>query len=364
MSRPVVLIAFAFFCVTSHDRSARGDDASDSSPAAEQAIAESVNAALQGDSRGSLRALRAVSADEFAGQDADYRACMLGRFGATSPPPLADPVDDPFVGDALALYQSYWWRALLSPSERAAWDADLQGQLRTLLGNEATDDDWDVLEERVSKRMRERGYYAQLGRTPPLRELMIWRTQDSRIYDVVLPEGSHSVRVELLDDFVSRGWSYFARCGLGSSGGWATKDRLYAVVPWFENDLDSDKFRASLLGHETQHFADLERFPGIETWELEYRAKLTELWTARDSLPTLLAKFAANQSDDKDSPHTYANTRVLIALRDRLREPARTPKPDLTDVPADALRAAARDQLLEDSQSRRAASSKNAEDGT
>lgn len=200
----------------------------------------------------------------------------------------------------------------------------------------------------LAQRLRKRGYYAQLGRTPPLRELMVWRTQDSKFYDVDLPDGSHRVRVELLDDFVSRGWSSYARCGRGSSGGWATEDRLYAVMPWFDGDLGSDAFRASLLGHETQHFADLNRFPDLEPWELEYRAKFTELWKSTDSMPVLLAKFASSQSDDKNSPHTYANKRVLSVLRDRLQQP------DLRDVSPHALRAAAHELLVEDSLQRSA----------
>jgi len=124
-------------------------------------------------------------------------------------------------------------------------------------------------------------------------------------------------------------------------------------MPWFEGDLDSDAFRASLLGHETQHLADLSRFSELEPWELEYRAKLTELWKARDSLPALLAKFASSQSDDKNSPHTYANRRVLSVLRDRLQEQNVTStQPDLGDVPPPTLRAAAREQLIEDSSQR------------
>jgi len=326
-----------------------------STPAARRAIDDSVSAALQGDVRRSLQALAAVPAPQFAGRDADYRACLFGRFERSTPPYLAGAVEDPFAREALAAYQDYWWHALSAPPRRAALDAQLLQRLRGLLGADAADADWDAVEERLAARLRERGYHAQLGRTPPLRELMIWRRQTARTYDVVLPEGAHRVQVELLDDFVSLGWSHYARCGRGSNGGWAADERLYAVVPWFGGDLGSDRFRASLLGHETQHFADLKRF-ALEPWELEYRAKLSELWMARSTLRELLAKFAAAQSDDEDSPHTYANRRVLAALRARLGAAGlAAAKPDLADVPADAVRAAAREQLLADSAQRAAA---------
>ena len=318
-----------------------------SSPAAEHGIAKSISAALQGDSRSSVEALRAVPADQFVGEDAEYRACMLDRFGErASPPELVNATGDTVVDTALRLYQQYWWQALTAPGKIEEHDRALRQRLRTLLRKQAGG--WKELEAILAQRLRKRGYYAQLGRTPPLRELMVWRAQDSRFYEVVLPEGSHRVLVELLDDFVSRGWSSYARCGRGSSGGWATEDRLYAVMPWFDGDLDSDAFRASLLGHETQHFADLNRFPDLEPWEFEYRAKLTELWKSTDSLPVLLAKFSSSQSEDKNSPHTYANRRVLSILRDRLQHA------DLRNVPPHALRAAAYEQLIEDSLQRSA----------
>ena len=256
-----------------------------SSPAAERGIAKSVSAALQGNSRQSVEALRAVPADQFAGEDAEYRACILERFGdRATPPRLVNATGDAEVDDALRLYQQYWWQALRAAGKVEEHDRALQQRLRKLLGERAGD--WKELEVMLAQRLRKRGYYAQLGRTPPLRELMVWRTP-------------------------------------------------------------------SLLGHETQHFADLNRFPDLEPWEFEYRAKFTELWKSTDSLPVLLAKFASSQSDDMDSPHTYANKRVLSALRTRLQQP------DLRDVSPHELRAAAREQLIEDSLQRSAEASRS-----
>src|SRR5690606_20723903 len=80
-----------------------------STPAARRAIDDSVSAALQGDVRRSLQALAAVPAPQFAGRDADYRACLFGRFERSTPPYLAGAVEDPFAREALAAYQDYWW---------------------------------------------------------------------------------------------------------------------------------------------------------------------------------------------------------------------------------------------------------------
>lgn len=333
--------------------SAASAAAASSTPAARQAIDASTSAALQGDARRTLEAVGAVPAEQFVGVDADYRACLFGRFERSGPPYLAGAVEDPFARELLTIYQDYWWHALSAPASRDSLDAALLVRLRGLTGAPASED-WDAVEKRLTDRLRERGYYALAGRTPPLRELMIWRKQTSKSYPVALPDGQYQVDVELLDDFVSRGWSYYARCGRGSAGGWAADDRIYAVVPWLDGNLDSDRFRASLLGHETQHFSDLKRFPKLEPWELEYRAKFTETWMARSTLAELLARFAASQSDDKESPHTYANKRVLAALRAQLEARGITAvKADLSDAPADAVRAAAHEVLLADSKRRK-----------
>jgi hypothetical protein len=322
-----------------------------SSTHAQQAIAESTSAVLQGDVRLALRSLSAVDAKEFVGVDMQYRSCMLDRFSRPSPP--ATEIDDPLVRGTLSAYQAYWHDALLNPAERN----DFARELKKRISESANVDpqaEWDVVEQALSTKLRERGFYSQLGYTPPLRELMIWRTQGTEIYEVELPDGPYKVPVYKLDDFVTFGWSSYARCGRGSNGGWADEKRIYAVMPAFKDNLGDDTFRASLLAHEAQHFADKQRFTTLEDWELEYRAKLAELWTARERLPKLLNNFRSSQSDDKNSPHTYANKRVMAALRDHLRAKGHlSSDAALGDIPPDALRRAAHDELLEDSKKRR-----------
>jgi hypothetical protein len=117
----------------------------------------------------------------------------------------------------------------------------------------------------------------------------------------------------LLDDFLLRGWAYYATCGRRSAGGWTTDTALYAVVPAYKN-LDDEVFSVRFLGHEAQHFADKRMFPGMESWELEYRAKLVEISLGTDSQPATLKLFCENRSDSKDAPHGYANARVILEV--------------------------------------------------
>ena len=307
--------------------------AAQSAPAAKDAIDASTSAVLQGDSARALQALRAVPVSDYSQADADYRACMLGRFDRTAPPYLTGGVEDPFAHDVLQTYQDYWWHALAAPTRRDALAAQLEQRLRALLGaSAATAADMDAVESLLAKELEHRGYHALLGRTPPLRELMVWRKQDMRQVDVALPEGRHTVEVEYLDDFVSRGWSFYGRCERGSAGGWATERKLSAVVPAYRKDggLESEAFQVVFLGHETQHFADQNRFPGMASWELEYRAKLVELIQGEAVSAKRLRGFITAQGDDPDSPHTYANKRLVADLRTKLGvEPDAVPRPRL-----------------------------------
>lgn len=350
-----ILFACAWLSITSCSAGETGDM---TTAAGENAIGRSTRAALQGNGKLAASVLLGVPRNHFAGKDIVYRRCMLQRFGARSLPPSRPDVGDPFVSEVLGLYQTYWWHALMSPAERDEHAHQLQRGLSALLREPDVIGDWAALDERIARELLARGYYSQLGNTPPLRELMVWRKQDSSLREVQLPERLYPVKLEVLNDFVARGWSSFARCERGSNGGWATDEKLFAVAPAFPLGLDSEAFRTSLLGHETQHFADLQQFPGLQPWELEYRAKLAELWMSRDSLQFLLGKFSSDQGDDQQVPHLFANRRVMRDLQTCLSaHGVKSTRTDLIDVAPQELRAAAVEVLTRDTRTREYAAS-------
>ena len=160
----------------------------------------------------------------------------------------------------------------------------------------------------LSDALKKEGFHSLQGRTGLLRELMIWSKQEEKLMRVALPEGEHDVKVVLLDGFKSFGWGEYATCGRASTGGWATADALFAVVARYTS-LDHEEFRVTFLGHEAQHFADKIRFKNLKSWELEYRAKLTELARADTTRAKVVGKFIDDQGDDPASPHSYANRR-------------------------------------------------------
>ena len=316
-------------------------------PAGRAALQEALGQALQGDMRPALARLRATADDQFAGPAAAIRTCVLARFGgAPNDGPL--PGLPPATASALALYRTYWRAGLLDPAARPAAEERLRTGLAALLGLPAATG-LDAMEAPLAARLEAEHMHVLSGVTPPFRELMLWRGQSEEQRDVALPEGAHRIRVFMLDDFISLGWAGYATCERSHTGGWVRPEGIYAVrAGW--GDLADEAFQVSFLAHETQHFADKERFGELPSWELEYRAKLAEFALAQTSQARLLEAFASSQSDDQALPHPYANRRVLAALRTRL---GLAPDAAFTGVAPDAIRAAARADLLADSARRR-----------
>ncbi|MEP6633094.1 MAG: hypothetical protein ABJA62_02695 [Luteimonas sp.] len=339
--------------------------APDSTPAAKQAASASFGAVLQGDMPEALHLLSAVPESQYAGKVGTYRACMLERFNRETPPALVGEVADPFAHAVLATYQTYWWRALMAPSQHDAQTAALLPTLRGLIGAPAADaKDFNALEPVLDAELRKHGYHALQGVTPPLHELMLWSKQDTREYDVALPEGTQHVTVNFLDNFVSKGWSQYGSCGFGGTGGWTDDKAINALAPEYP-DLQDENFLVSLLGHEAQHFADKQRRWKLEDWELEYRAKLTEFALANKTSGKLLQAFGESLSDDPAAPHPYANKRVLAALAEQVRADAKKfvgddvsgkteTATDLQAVPLADLQNAAREVLVADTRRRNA----------
>lgn len=312
----------------------------------EQSASEAAGALLRADGPAALRVLEAMPTTGLEPRFEAFRACALERLDPTRP--LAEPAADaPFALKALHAYRLYWREAVARPDARSEAEAALGRRLGALLDRPELDDMLKA-EGPTLERIRAEGWYPLGGRTGRLLELMLWREQASREVSVALPEGAHSTRVIIMDGFESQGWSNWMTCGRTGTGGWAKPDGLYAVAPAYPS-LEDENFSVNFLGHETQHFADNAAWPGIPTWQTEVRAKLTELILANTTRERTLTRLAASQGDDPDDAHSYANRRVLQALRRRL---GLADDADLKTVAPDALRAAARAELAADTAAR------------
>lgn len=311
--------------------------------------------ALEGDLREALRLLKAIPPGSLSPAERGRQACMLDRFSAAGAP---DPgVTDPFVDAVVRAYFRYWTDSLLQrrpqAEARSGLLADLQQALARIRGKvpapvaadlgQATDALGPILEAK--------GFHSIRGVTSPYYDLLLWRKETTRTYEVHLPdEGIQQVTVVFLSDFLLHGWEGFATCGWLFPGGWTTPKALYCDADSY--DLESEAFRVSYLAHEGQHFYDLKRFPALSGLELEYRAKLVELALADQSLQTLLERFQSRMGTDPRSPHAFANGRVIHDLSSALQSDRSAPEKALPwrEVGAARIHAAARELLRKETQ--------------
>jgi hypothetical protein len=254
--------------------------------------------------------------------------------------------DGTVAGNASDLYRQYWLDAAMGRAPVDLAEEDLRRKLAEVLRLPA-ETDWDSVAAELETTIKKQGYGVLLGRTGRLRELMVWTSAKTEKRDVTLPEGAFNVSVTYLNTFESMGWTRYLSCDRIGTGGWAKPEGLYAVVPAYPS-LDDELFRLSFLGHETQHFSDYSRFPGLKPWELEYRAKLVELHYAERISPVLLRGFASATGHDPQDSHAYANGRVIAELKARLKTD------DLSALPVADIQRAALDALLADSKERQA----------
>jgi hypothetical protein len=272
--------------------------------------------------------------------------CGLARLRGTPsvPPP-------PRTGDALAdrvadIYRSYW-RAAMVPAQRQRAERQLLAALARATGSPPSADA-DTILTRVSERLSARGFSTSQGKTAALYDLLLYLDEEAKPYVVDLPDGTRfEPTVYFMREFVSKGWAKHFTCGRTGTGGFAETKGLYVVAE--DYDLEGEEFKVNFLAHETQHFSDYARFPGLEGPELEYRAKLAELALADRTLRKTLDRFLSDRSDDRGNPHSHANKRVVQALTTALELPAADA---LTEVGAEQLRAAARRLLVEDNSQR------------
>lgn len=305
-------------------------------PASASPLSDAIAPILAADQPEALKRLEALNPGQLNAKDAATRRCVIDRFQSPSPTPVADASLPPEIDQLLLVFQRYWRRALMhqTPVDKAG--DQLFDDLRVLLAMPGAG--LEALDAAISARIEKAGYHGLTGRTAPLYELMVWRSQEDRDEQIALPEGQAAVPLSLLDGFASSGWTSWASCDATGTGGWASGGRIMVVRPAWK--LDSEDYRVSLLGHEAQHVLDKQRFPQLESADLEFRAKLVELILARETQRELLAKFSRDARSDRSLPHPFADAQLIAGLRRRLGVE------DLSQASSAQIRAAAEAELL------------------
>ena len=216
------------------------------------------------------------------------------------------------LNDILRLYQIYFRDVFYCGLTEAEAADKLLTALRTLLSMPEAEE--NLLAERLQAVFNQSGYHALFGKTQGYYGPYIWRNTIPTVYSVVLPSGTANYTVNILEGFIFKSWMDYLTFGRYGTHGWASPDGTINCIKQ-AYDFESERFPVSLLKHEAQHTLDMKQFPGITPAELEYRAKLVELYYSGDL--GLLQKFisTADESREVDS-HAISSAKIKREFTD------------------------------------------------
>lgn len=216
---------------------------------------------------------------------------------------------DADLNNILTIYQQYYRDAFyLCIGKEYAADK-LRSKLAALFG--ITDESielCDLEQNQIVDAFQSGGLYFLGGKSSGYYGPYIWRTTETVVYDVELPDGIQTYTVKLLDGFITRSWIDYLSFGEIGPGGWADGDGFINCVK-SSYEFDSENFKVSLLKHEAQHARDLAEYKDMLSEDLEYRAKLVELIYSNER--NLLEQFVQEaDASDKSNGHSMASNRI------------------------------------------------------
>lgn len=238
---------------------------------------------------------------------------------------LSNPSNNHIINDICSIYQTYWNKALLNPTEN--YEQELYTNIaHYLVENQLTEQSFETLErtaiddQELLRVITDQGYYAKFLKSNGIQDLIIWDKQSHSKYAVQLPNQFIDVNVMYIEHYVLKGVSAYASFNHSSVGGWAESEDSSLFCNKGAYRLGSEKFRVSYLKHESIHFIDLRNYPNLESADLEYRAKLIELtYCTNKTIYHRINEFISTASEsDRDYSHPFANYYLIHHLSKRL----------------------------------------------
>lgn len=216
------------------------------------------------------------------------------------------------LNDILRLYQIYFRDIFYLDLPKNLAEDKLLIELKDLLKMPNADE--MLLVKQLQLRFENEGYHALFGKTQGYYGPYIWKDTNSTTYNVELPDGVVEYTINILRGFVFRGWMDYLTFGRYGTGGWTLPDGTINCVEQ-AYDFKSERFLVSFLKHEAQHSMDIKQFPQITPAELEYRAKLVEIYYSSDL--NLLNKIISVANPNKlDDPHAIASSWIQQKFKD------------------------------------------------
>ena len=271
---------------------------------------------LDGDVKTALTFLEFSNTERITSKDLKFKTQFENRFKYTNDKSdyLANRTSP--VTELLKIYRNYWRVSLLDNSQNhdttlvqnvAQFLIDNCPPAHKLMANE------DSLNIYLKKYIQSFDLYTTgFGKTGKYFDLLVWASEKDTTYSFLSRNEKTSAQIVFMDDFITLGWEEYATLDEYYPGGWATKKALYCVKKAY--DLNSEEFMISYLAHESRHFADYKLFPKLQSADLEYRAKLTEVSMAQKTLYEILESFINNANYESENGHSIANYSVVRDL--------------------------------------------------
>lgn len=278
-----------------------------------------VFSAINGDVKTSMILLDKIKTTELSELEKGIAEKYRSRFSSS----YAQDSPKTYVQRIIEVFHNYWHKGLLKQFEQEEglkWVFTKLTPLAEERGfkpGEFSEDEFERMAKFFMDELKKDGYYSNIGGVKPFLNIMVWKREYEKTYNVDLGVTSQEVKVLFMDDFLELGWGAYATFDIMYVGGWAKKDKLFCVKPAY--DIESEKFQVSYLGHEARHFADYKLFPKLEQIDLEYRAKLTEVLLADETFSEVMDKFIHEQKADKKNPHAYSAYLAMNGLATRMK---------------------------------------------
>jgi hypothetical protein len=273
---------------------------------------------LDADVRSALSLIRQYDSSSLSEKDCAFKSQFESRFGFESDKSSYMSERKSQLDDILGLYRDYWRLSLLSPDEDfsavikknvSKFLSEKYGLAQT--GGEYVDD--EILYEYLKKHVQALGYKTTgFVKTGKLFDFLVWKNDEETVYNFSVGGDPISTKVTFLDAFLSLGWEEYATFGYYYPGGWISPDALFCVKKGY--DLKSENFLISYLCHEGRHFSDYKKYPKLNSVDMEYRAKLTELAMLEKKLYERIESFMKNSNRESQSSHSVANYCVIRDL--------------------------------------------------
>ncbi len=281
------------------------------------------NYGIQEDVSKVVDALNSIPDDSLSADQRKIKEEYISRF-QTKTEKFEFKTEDSLIVNVLKIFHNYWRDVLMKKKSLRESEEEngmlLVNYLKSNFSPKGHLSEKEIKMENVvyylSNMLKQNGYHSRIDKTGNILDLIIWTKQSTKNYTINLADTTVNVPVVFIDSTITLGWEGYATFDHFYPGGWTGTDTLYCIKK--DYDINSEKFRVSLLTHETQHLLDAKLYSDFPRWRAEYRAKLAELSVANKTVYDLINGFIKGSENDSRLPHPFAEYKIIGDLSEEI----------------------------------------------